>query len=73
MSNPWLKKNPLMSMWLSGANAVAGTVRGRATGQAKRQAGAAGVQTAHAAQEIFRLWAGALTPALAPVAKKRRR
>ena len=24
MSNPWLKKNPLMSMWMSGANAVTG-------------------------------------------------
>jgi len=24
MSNPWLKKNPLMSIWMSGANAVTG-------------------------------------------------
>ena len=38
MRNPWTKKNPLMSMWLSGANAVAGSVRGRATAGAKRQA-----------------------------------
>lgn len=37
MKNPWLKKNPFMSMWLSGANRIAGTVRG----QARRQVNAA--------------------------------
>ena len=41
MRNPWIKKNPFMSMWLSGANAVAGSVRGRATSEAKRQAATA--------------------------------
>ena len=38
MRNPWIKKNPLMSMWLSGANAVMGSARGRSTAEAKRQA-----------------------------------
>lgn len=37
MANPWLKKNPFMSMWLSTANRVAGTLRGHATVQARRQ------------------------------------
>ena len=37
MINPWLKKNPLMSMWLSAANRVAGSVRGQAVAEAKRQ------------------------------------
>jgi hypothetical protein len=41
MSNPWLKKNPFMSMWLSGANAVAGAARGRATAELNRQTKAA--------------------------------
>lgn len=41
MTNPWLKKNPFMSMWLSTANRVAGTLRGKATAQAKRQVEAA--------------------------------
>ena len=41
MANPWLKKNPFMSMWLSTANRVAGTVRGHATVQARRQVKAA--------------------------------
>ena len=27
MSNPWMKKNPFMSMWLSGANSIANTAR----------------------------------------------
>ena len=37
MANPWLKKNPFMSMWLSTANRVAGTMRGHATAQVRRQ------------------------------------
>ena len=41
MSNPWLKKNPFMSMWLSTANRVAGGLRGQATAQAKRHVKAA--------------------------------
>jgi len=41
MGNPWLKKNPFLSMWLSAANRVAGTLRGHATGQARRQVKAA--------------------------------
>lgn len=37
MKNPWIKKNPLLSIWLSGANAVFGAARGRAIGEARRQ------------------------------------
>ena len=37
MTNPWLKKNPFMSMWLSTANRAAGTLRGHATVLARRQ------------------------------------
>ena len=37
MSNPWTKKNPLVSMWLSAANRSIGTARGQATTTAKRQ------------------------------------
>jgi hypothetical protein len=36
MKNPWMKKNPFLSMWLSGANAVAGSARGHVTAAAKR-------------------------------------
>ncbi len=30
MTNPWTKKNPFMSLWLSGANRLAGRARGQA-------------------------------------------
>ncbi len=38
MANPWTKKNPLLSLWLSAANAWAGAARGAMTAAAKRQA-----------------------------------
>ena len=41
MANPWLKKNPFMSIWLSAANRIAATARGQVTAQAKRQLNAA--------------------------------
>jgi len=47
MTNPWLKKNPFMSLWLSSANKVMGRARGRATAAVKREAGNAGA-AAHA-------------------------
>jgi len=41
MPNPWMKKNPYMSLWLSAAQRAAGTLRGHATAQARRQVKAA--------------------------------
>lgn len=35
-SNPWLKANPFMSMWLTGANAFAGSLRGHAMANYQR-------------------------------------
>jgi hypothetical protein len=37
MASPWLKKNPLMSMWLSSANAAAGRARSMASAEASKQ------------------------------------
>lgn len=68
MKNPWLKKNPFLSMWLSGANAVAGTVRSRITAEAKRQAATMANQ---ANKEVIDFWSKALSPT--PPAKKRKR
>ena len=66
MSNPWLKKNPFMSMWLSGANSVANTARMRITAEVKRQSSAA---VTKATREMF-----ADRPAsAAPAARKRKR
>ena len=55
MRNPWTKKNPLMSMWLSAANKTMGAARGQATRAAKREVGAA---QAAATQQIIDFWSG---------------
>ena len=68
MKNPWGKKNPFLSMWLSGANAIAGAARGRAPAEAKRQASAA---VTRGAKEATRQMTDALTGK--PPAKKRRK
>ena len=69
MSNPWLKKNPYMSMWLSGANKIAGSARSQVAAETKRQIN----QTvAQATEENLKRWFG--TPAAArPKAKTRKR
>ena len=36
MANPFTKKNPLLSVWLSAANAWAGAARGLMTAEARR-------------------------------------
>ena len=59
MTNPWLKKNPWHSLWMSGANAVLGSARGVATAQARRQASAV---TNQAISEAVRFWTGGSTP-----------
>ena len=69
MSNPWLKKNPFMSMWLSTANRMAGSIRGQATGLAKRQVKAAATE---ATNENIKLWCAAVTsPAAKNTTRKR--
>ena len=72
MSNPWLKKNPFMSMWLSGANKMIGSARGQATAAVKREAGkASAAVTAAAAQQITDFWTNSLTKP--PAAARTRR
>jgi len=69
MSNPWLKKNPFMSIFLSAANRTAGTLRSQATAQAKRQISAA---VTKATSDNLKTMLGGTTPA-SPKAKKKRR
>jgi hypothetical protein len=59
MTNPWLKKNPWLSMWMSGANAVLGSARARATAEAKRQAGGRDVHRAVARHALLDVRHGA--------------
>lgn len=35
--NPWAKKNPFMSLWLSGANKVGGAARSQAMAAGRKQ------------------------------------
>jgi hypothetical protein len=69
MPNPWLKKNPFMSLWLSGANRIAGTMRGHASAQARRQ-----IRTAvtRATKDNLKALLGGAAPA-SPKAKPKRR
>jgi len=68
MSNPFLKKNPFMSMWLSEANRMAASMRGQATAHAKRQINAA---VAQATKDGLKLLTEA--PALPKAKPKRQR
>ena len=68
MSNPWLKKNPFMSMWLSGANSVANSARGRVAAEVKRQSTTAANK---AVSDWLGIWTTALTAA--PATKRRRK
>lgn len=67
--NPWLKKNPLLSMWLSGANAVFGATRNQLTAAMQRQANAAMTE---GTKQILAFW-GLEAPARRCAAKRRRR
>ena len=67
MANPWGKKNPLMSMWLTAANKAASGARGQATSAAKRQVAAT---QAEATRQILEFWLGAPRK---PAARKRPR
>lgn len=72
MKNPWTKKNPLLSMGMSAANAVAGAARGRATAEAKRQAA---TWMTLGAKQTTRWWTDALgaSPPRGSSRKKRRK
>jgi hypothetical protein len=68
MSNPWTKKNPLMSMWLSAANKAAGTARGQAASATRRGTASA---TTEATRQVLEFWGA--KPVKAPARKKPRR
>lgn len=59
MKNPWTKKNPLMSMWLSAANKSMAATRGQVAAAARREAMAAQLD---AAQALMTFWTGAIGP-----------
>ncbi|MEO6564871.1 MAG: hypothetical protein ABIO63_02455 [Casimicrobiaceae bacterium] len=63
MKNPWTKKNPFMSMWLSTANSMMGSARGQATAAVKRETRKATANATTAGMnQIVSFWADALKP-----------
>ena len=73
MKNPWLKKNPFMSMWLSGANQVAGAARGQIAASVKRETAKASKEASTAwAKQVLDFWSSALGGAAKGKTTKRR-
>jgi hypothetical protein len=70
MKNPWLKKNPFMSMWLSGANSVLGSMRGHANAEAKRQTTN---MMKEGTKQMVDAWTGVAAPAKKRSRKKKSR
>jgi hypothetical protein len=63
MANPWMKKNPVVSMWLSIANAAAGRARIVASAEV-------GKQRSRLTKQVVQFWTRAWPLAVRP---KRRR
>jgi hypothetical protein len=59
MTNPWMKKNPYLSLWLSGANAVAGKARAPMAAAMRRQQAAL-------TRQSMEFWMNAWTSAIKP-------
>ena len=59
MANPWLKKNRLMSMWLSSANAAAGRARSIASVETRKR-------QAELTKQTVRFWTDAWQSAIKP-------
>ena len=68
MANPWMKKNPLLSMWLSAANQSLGAANGAAQAAARRQVATA---QSDAMRQIMDFWGA--SAGLAKPRKSRRR
>jgi hypothetical protein len=74
MKNPWIKKNPFLSMWLSSANAVGGAARSQASAAVRREATKASRSaTREASAQIVDFWGATLGVGLAKPRKRRRR
>lgn len=73
MKNPWVKKNPFMSMWLSGAHRAAGAARGQIAASVKREGAKASKQASAAGtRQVLDFWGAVLGGAASGRTKKRR-
>lgn len=65
-----MRRNPLLSMWLSGANAVWGAARGHAAAEMRRQGA---LVVAQSTRQVLRFWGGgAVAPSRAPRRTRRK-
>lgn len=62
-----MKKNPLLSLWMSGANSVWGHARSRALAEAHRQSA---LVLTESTKQVMRFWTGGLVAQ--PARKKKR-
>ena len=58
MTNPWLKKNPWLSLWLSAANRAGAVTRGAAAAEAHRQTAR---MIAESQRQWLQFWTGGMT------------
>lgn len=70
MSNPFTKKNPWMSLWLSGANRAAGKSRGVVQATVRRRQAAAATE---ATKAVSAFWSGFFSSASSKKRPKTRR
>jgi hypothetical protein len=69
MSNPWSKKDPWLSLWLTGANTIASTARSHVGNAAKRQSTAA---MNKAVSDMTDLWTAGWFGVAKPKRRRRR-
>ena len=61
MKNPWIKKNPFMSMWLSGVHRAIGASRGQIAGSIQREARkSAGANAEALTGQVLEFWGRAI-------------
>ena len=67
------RRNPMLSLWLSGANAWAGAARGLWTAEPRRQqAGQQAAVMSEATRQAVRFWSGARMRPAAPGRSRKR-
>lgn len=66
MRNPWLARNPWLSLWLSGANTVLGAARAEAQRNATRM-------MTDGMNQAVRAWSAASAPPAKPARTRRRK
>jgi hypothetical protein len=69
LKNPWLMKNPLLSMWLSGAHRAIGTARGTAMAMSRQQTAA---MMSEGYRQALRFWMGGQAQSASGKRKKAR-